>query len=630
MVRRRAAGAATDGPAVVLTARGRAAVHALAGALAFALVWALGIGESRDARDEAWKDLRGAAALAAAPCPEPESLELDRPSAEKLAAARAGRFHVFGPEPVRLVPPIDWTKDPLASRRYRQNLHKLRFLEPLLASWRDTGNRDDLARALAIAADWVRANPDPARSRPVEAWSDKVTGDRVPYLTYTLRAASCEGLASASQERRLLQGMALHGQVLADPRRYVPDNHGLFVDLGLTRLVAELPFLAGAERWGGLARDRFVRTLRGRLSEGVWLEHSPAYQLLAIRAVERMHGELGGDAELGDLLAEMREAAGWMVRSDGQIAQFGDSHQEPVPDWAVAEAADQRGMRVFLGGGFAFVRAAGPAGQTSYLAVTDGFHNTTHKHADELSFELVEGSTPLVTDTGLYDKDPGPLHDYAVSNRAHSTLVADGADWPITDPGGAYGSGLVAAGEGEGWYAIEGRGRMLEAQGVRHRRLFLFRPGEGLVIADAVESDSAHEYTRYLQLARDVAIDPNARAGQAIPFEAQGLSGAVDPAPAATPTTVTQARGEASPIQGYTAPGFRNFRPRWTLAFANADASATFATTIRIGDTQVAARRVRHRAGVWEVDLTGPDGAPATLSVTREGTTLALSVASGD
>ena len=91
---------------------------------------------------------------------------------------------------------------------------------------------------------------------------------------------------------------------------------------------------------------------------------------------------------------------------------------------------------------------------------------------------------PIVNDTGLYHKDPGEIRDYVVSNRAHSGLVVDGLDLPVADPSLAYGSGLTAAGDGDGWYAIEGRNRLLGGQGVAHRRLFLYRPGVALVIVD--------------------------------------------------------------------------------------------------------------------------------------------------
>ena len=328
-----------------------------------------------------------------------------------------------------------------------------------------------------MALDWVDQNPFGDPDTPEEAWTDKVTGDRTPYVAYVLRAASCEGLLTpARASARCSASLLQHGEVLASKRNYTRDNHGLFADLGLARLTAFVPFADEAERWRALARERFETTLRRRLSQGVWLEHSSAYQFLAIRPLDSMLAVLGPDPELTDLRDEMRSAAAWFVKPDGEMTQFGDSNLEPVPDWAQGQAA---GTRAYFGAGFAFVREPGPAGDLGYLAVTDGFHNLTHKHADELSFELFDHGASIVSDTGLYHKDPGEIRDYVLSNRAHSGLVVDGLDLPIADGSLAYGSGLTAAGEGDGWYAIEGRNPLLRGQGVAHTRLFLYRPGVG-------------------------------------------------------------------------------------------------------------------------------------------------------
>ena len=62
-----------------------AAVGAGLAALAFA---ALVNGASVSEPDDGWTKLHGEAALAEAPCPEPESLPAFEPSEEKLAAAR--------------------------------------------------------------------------------------------------------------------------------------------------------------------------------------------------------------------------------------------------------------------------------------------------------------------------------------------------------------------------------------------------------------------------------------------------------------------------------------------------------------------------------------------------------------
>jgi hypothetical protein len=568
--------------------------------------------------DDAWAGMRGDEALVAAPCPS-EAGVLDRKSARRVEAARAGRFDVFGDRPTRLAVPIDWSTDPLGARRYRQNLHKLRFLEPLLWSYAASGADEDLALAARIALDWAGQNPY-RRPGPAEAWQDKVVGDRVPYLSYLLRAAACEDLLSVAERATLLRSVADHGLALASRQRFVPDNHGLFVDLGLLRLIGFLPFLDRADEWRTLARERFERTLRGRLSEGVWLEHSSAYQFLAIRAVEGFLAAYGADEEIFGLLEEMRSAAGWFVKPDGEITQFGDSNLEPVPDWALDAATGASGLRAYLGAGFAFVRAAGADGDAGYLAVTAGFHNHTHKHADELSFELYDQGTSVVTDTGLYDKDPGPVRDFVVSNRAHSVLTVDAADFPLSTPGSVYGSGLVAAGEGDGWYAIEGRNPLLGPQGVRHRRLFLYAPGAALVIVDRVRADAPHSYARYIHLGPAVELGD----GEAPAITAPELDGAIYDLDTGADVTRSQARGQELPPQGLTSPDFRELVPRSTLAYVGTATTETRALTIALDERRLHVEDVVADGDTLEVALVDADGETTTLTVSRSDTTLAV------
>ena len=607
-------------PTLLITTRGLRVVYTLQGFVVGILALAVAsLAPDTAGADDGWAQLPPRAALAAAPCPEPDSADLDNLNTERLDAARAGQFEVFGPDPTQLQVPIDWTQDPLAAHRYRQNLHKLRFLAPLLAGYRETGNADDLDLALAIGLDWVAQNPRGAEGTPAEAWSDKVTGDRVPFLAYLLRAAACEDVGSQADHLALLEALAEHGRVLAADKLYTPDNHGLFVDLGLVRLVGFLPLLEEGEEWRALARERFEQTLRGRLADGFWLEHSTAYQFLAIRALERMIADYGPDAELDALLAEMRTAASWLVKPDGEMTQFGDSDREQVPEWALTESSAE-GARTAPVAGFAFVRAPDPEGELGYLAVTDGFHNTTHKHADELSFELFDEGMDVVTDTGLYDKDPGPTRDYVVSNRAHSTLVVDGLDLPIDDAANAYGSGLTATGEGDGWFAIEGRNLLMRrAQGVDHRRLFLYRPGEILMIVDRVDSELPHTYARYLHLGREIEVD--APAADATSIALAPVEGEIREGPGTVPATVSHVVGQQEPLQGFTSPSFRRFVPRSTVAFVSQGADETFVTTIALDETV---------PGVETVDAAGPrvsltldDG--RTVEVSRSGEALSVS-----
>ena len=614
------------GQPIVLTARaGRLAQAVAAVALGAALVALTGSDEAE--RDAAWTGARGVRALDAAPCPVATALPPALISQEELDSARSGSFDVFGPRPTRLVPPVDWTRDPLHANRYRQNLQKLRYLQPLLRVYADAGDVEALRQASALALDWVRHNPRGGARTAPDAWSDKVVGDRVPYLSYTARAAACEGLLDRADERTLLDSLEEHGRFLAAQDNYTPDNHGLFVDLGLLRLTRFLPFLDEAPNWRRLARERFAKTLRGRLAGGVWLEHSSAYQFLAIRSVEDFLRVLGPDTTLERLLTRMRAAAGWFVRPDGRISQFGDSNLDRAPDWALDETAGESGQKDFRAAGFAFVRASGADGEPGYLAVTDGFHNLTHKHADELSFELYERGRPIVADTGLYDKDPGPERDFVLSSAAHSVLTADGVSFPISDPAQAYGSGLVATGAGAGWFAIEGSNPLLAPQGVEHRRLFLYRPGVALVIVDRVRSAAGHTYSRYLQLAPRLRVSK--RVGGDIELRAPGFEGSVNDAAIGAASTRTAVRGRRHPLAGLTSPDFRIFRPRWTLAWTDQAMSETKALAVSLTGASVRVSSVRSDGNGWRVRLRSAHEGSLTLGVRRKGRSLAIERTAG-
>jgi hypothetical protein len=609
-----------SGQPIIPTTRAVRLVHTLVAAVLGALL--LAVSPAADERDDqAWIGMRGVAGIAAAPCPSASALPPAVVSQRELDAARSGSFDVFGPQPTRLVPPVDWTRDPVHANRYRQNLQKLRYLEPLLRTYADAGDVDALRQASALALDWVRQNPRGGPNTAADAWSDKVVGDRVLPLSYTTRAAACEGLLDGADERLLLGALEEHGRFLADRRNYTPDNHGLFVDLGLLRLTRFFPFLDQAPQWSALARARFPKTLAGRLAGGVWLEHSSAYQFLAIRSVEDFLRVLGRDAQLEEMLARMRSAAGWFVRPDGRITQFGDSNLERAPDWAASELTAEEGAREFGTAGFAFVRATGPDGDAGYLAVTDGFHNLTHKHADELSFELYDRSRPIVTDTGLYSKDPGPQRDFVLSSQAHSVLTVDGASFPISDPAAAYGSGIEAVGAGDGWFAIEGTNKLLRPLGIDHERLFLYRPGVGLAIIDRVRSDALHDYTRYLQLAPGIDI---ASEGDAIRLQGRGFEGRIEDGPVGGTSEPQAVRGSRDPLAGLTSPDFREFRARWTLAYSGVALSETRALGISLTGAPFEVTSARSAHSGWHVRMRAGDAGAVTLGVHRRGGSLAI------
>jgi hypothetical protein len=556
-------------------------------------------------------------------CAQAFGLALGHPSDSEVQAALDGHFDVFNLKRT-LAPPVDWAQDPEASHRYRQNLQKLRFLKPLLYAYEYEGNREALRHGLALALDWAQANP---RDNPssVDAWTGKVIGDRVPYLGFLDSAARCEGMSDAAAA--LDASLAEHGEALADPSSYVPDNHGLFVDTGLYLVTRYAPGLEQDQAWAQLAKTRFLQTLRGRVSEGVWLEHSSFYEFLVLRAVERFLDDVGSYPALAAVDRQMRTAAGWMVEPDRRISQFGDSNEIRPPGWAQRKAASDSGLKAFPDAGFAAVRAPEDDGATGYLGVTDGFHNLTHKHADELSFELYDRGHRIVADTGLYDKDPGPIRDFVLSSQAHSTLTVDGQSYPIADESAAYGSGLDATGSGAGWYAIEGHNELLTGQGVSQDRLFLYRPGVALVVVDWISSPTPHDYDRYVQLGPDVEISK--QPGK-LGLSADGFEGALrDVASTGPIATRSEVRGQRDPYAGFTSPDFRKLKPRWTVDFHSHATNAVYATSLSLDDSDAHAARVAGGPEQARV-IVRSGGSERPIVVNRSGAKLSVAAPLGD
>lgn len=547
--------------------------------------------------------------------PAPAVMDLPDPSARKLRQARRGVFSVYGFR-TRLEPPIDWAMDPHESARFQAYLSNWDFLDTLLGGYRRTGDPRLLRQAAEIALDWTAANPRGNPQGGEGTWSGKITGDRAPRLAYILRASRCPGVLRERERRVLNAALRDHIEILMGPESEGDTNHALYVQLGVAGVMRQLPGFPGAEEIVDEAAQRFERVLRDRLADGVWLEHSTSYQFLAIRVVERFLRWVGGRRPaLRRDLRRMKRAAAWLTAPDGRHTLLGDSRMLTAPGDIRARAERQRGMAVFADAGLAVVREGG-----SHLVVAAGFHNTTHKHADELSFELAEAGRRVVSDTGMYHKDPGDIRDFVVSARAHNTLTVDGETFKVTSPGRAYGSALLATGTGDGWYAILARNPLLKKQDVRHQRLFLYRPGGALIVLDRAEGEGDHRFERFVHFAPAVRVRADGPHEYAL--AAPGIDGRLRHGAAGART----ARGERDPLAGFMATDYREWRPRTSVELSDRGEELldSFALSFDGSDTRLAG--LRWRAGRITASLRTTGEREQRIDVHRRGDELVVRV----
>jgi Heparinase II/III-like protein/Heparinase II/III N-terminus len=486
--------------------------------------------------------------------------------------------------PVHLQQPVFWKMDPFRSRQWQNGLQSLKWLDKLyfIYSRSTLFSRAEKLAALAKARDyvldWIDGATNPNRGLPKQAWVDKTVGDRTPYIAYVARAAACEGILNDVQSFTMIQFLQFHGNRLHSTKRYSPSNRGLFEDLGLYLLAEYCPFLKGAPKWRRITLPRFRHTFHGRLDEreGVWNEHSPGYHLLVIRTVERFAALTGHNVNQLRFLPRMRQALGWMLMPDGRLPQFGDTYRDRAPEWAVRYASGKQGIRVLKRSGYAFVKQAG-----SYLGITSQFHNTDHKHADDLSFELFEDGQRVISDTGVFDKDIGAYRRFERRSEAHNVFTVDGQSFK-TKPRRLYGSGITAHGQGRGWYAIEGVNPLVRNLRVHHRRLFLYKPGTALIVVDRVRAASHHTYRRYFHFGPGIDVGTMKRGVMLRDRNrppAHATLGALSTSKGGAPHLT---RGQDNPLQGWEFPDFRKRTPRWSSSFETRGRNADYVTTISL------------------------------------------------
>jgi hypothetical protein len=496
-----------------------------------------------------------------------------------VTAARNGRFSLKHHR-LELAPPVDWQQNPDDSSAFQGKLQDLTWIDPLIYAYR-SGDREALAQARDLALDWIASNPfvNPYRTGrergDPKPWIDKVSAARVQYIAYVTKAADCEGMLEADQRRTLFGSLEEHGSFLADPASYHETNHGLYANRGLYLLAELVPELEAADDWAELAVDRFTRTLRAHTvgGEGFWLEHSAAYQVSINRLVDRFF-ELTGTVDRGltRVARRLDRTTAWVIEPDEQIVPLGDSPPLALTEEELDGAAAAEGLQWLPRSGLAFVKRRDPR---AYLSVAATFHSSTHKDSDELSFDLFDRGRRIVSDSGIYHKDHDRWFEFQDSPEAHSTLVVDDFT-PHPSEATPYGSGLEAAGEGDGWYAILARNPLLEARGVAHERLFVYRPGYALAVVDWVRSEEPHSYRRYVQLGPEIEVE---RSGDALALSAPELAATLTSSSSASEQRPTLTRGERRPLGGFVFEGFREATPRWTVGYEADGTDVDWVTT---------------------------------------------------
>jgi heparinase II/III-like protein len=212
------------------------------------------------------------------------------------------------------------------------------------------------------------------------------------------------------------------------------------------------------------------------------------------------------------------------------------------------------------------------------------------------------------------EKDPARI--YARASHGHNVLIVDDESFPWREQE-PYGSGLLAAGESDGWYALSGRNPLLE--GVDHRRLLLYRPGELVVVVDEVESDEEHTIDRRFHFGPDLVAT---RSGDRVVAKAEGVLVATLFDASEVPVEISLARGVEEPrMDGWTFPRDNTKVPSDAVTLRSRLASGLLVHGLALGPVHPLKVAARAEDGRLVVGFSGEQGT-SELRVTRSGSEL--------
>ena len=420
------------------------------------------------------------------------------------AAARhlmAGRYKLGHHPVVTLGLRPTWGEDPLHDRNWREKLQMLRFVMALMIEWQDSGGRGYRDRALTLVRSWIAHNP---RSDPASgySWGDHATAWRTITLVCIARMLP--------RTDWLVQAIATHGAVLADPAFYIGrGNHALNQAIGLLDAGCYL----GRTDWQRLAAKRMGTLVANSISsQGVSNEQAIRYDLydyLRFTAA-RDHLRACGYPVPRDFerVRRMPTFLAHATRPDGRYETLGDTTDREATRIAgtPAEFAATGGtegvkpsaeVAVFKRG-YAFGRTGWgedrPFEDEAFFSLSFGGGMTLHGHDDGGSVTLYALGTQMLVDPGYGDYNASAWSGFFGSRRAHNTVVAAGLRSRASRDTLLERSSITAR-------SAELVVRVQAYDGARIRRRVIFSRESGyLVVEDTIESSVARTWRQLWHL----------------------------------------------------------------------------------------------------------------------------------
>ncbi|WP_298774448.1 heparinase II/III family protein [uncultured Shewanella sp.] len=289
---------------------------------------------------------------------------------------------------------------------------------------------NDIDQAYKVYISWRKRYSTPKiRSKDPESycWNE---------ISVTARLFVLSFLYLKKQKKELLQDIINHLEWLITEENYVgKHNHGQYQDIAIVKFFNEYGsfFNIIPDKYIKIANKRFTESISHSVSKmGVHLEHSSAYHFTILRLINTFLTN-NNNPSLSSIRDKMKFISKLYVYPDTTLPQLGDTYRT-------------KGYHFVKKNQLFFDKEAGIIIYRSSkwdLFFTCWHHSHTHKHSDELNFELSYNDNRVFVDSGNYGFNYNDnFNKYARSLAGHNCLKFKDFDYNAKNLK-PYGSGML-------------------------------------------------------------------------------------------------------------------------------------------------------------------------------------------
>lgn len=304
---------------------------------------------------------------------------------------------------------------------YQLYIHSLRFVNELLIKFEKSKERKYLDKAKEYIESWIEFSRNNTGSNMV--WYDHPTAQRTQVIIFYLYLAKPHYEIDQSLFVSILK---YHSKFLADNTNYRRNNHGLMMD----RSLMILGNILKDESIFNIGYYRSIDTFWHSYSyTGYHLENSPEYHNMVTNMYLELQKYLvvSGKTYGNTIISYLNRASilkNIFAKPNKIIPSIGDSGQ------GIVKINKRYENFVDYSSGLSIIQ---DEKNRYFLTFISGYSTITHKHIDDLSFNLFFRDKDFLVDPGKYSYSKHPYRNYVKSFSAHSGIYINNKNYKISD-----------------------------------------------------------------------------------------------------------------------------------------------------------------------------------------------------